>query len=84
MQNALSALKMLCMDKTSSQIIDELGGTQSVADLCEVKPPAVSQWRTEGIPRARLMYLRAIRPDVFGGSVPSSTQKNTRQSSQVG
>lgn len=48
-----------------SRIIDAIGGTGEVAKLCEVQPSAVSQWRTDGIPRARLMYLRVIRPDAF-------------------
>ena len=34
--------------------------------MCEVNDSAVSQWRKDGIPRSRLMYLRAVRPDVFG------------------
>lgn len=46
-------------------IIDRLGGTSETARLCEVQPPSVSEWRTNGIPKARLMYLRSIRPDVF-------------------
>ncbi len=48
-----------------SDIIDALGGTAAVARLCEVKQPSVSDWRKDGIPRARRMYLKAIRPDVF-------------------
>lgn len=48
-----------------SDLIDQLGGTADVAGLCEVTLSAVSQWRTEGIPKARLMYLRAVRPDLF-------------------
>jgi len=48
-----------------SQIIDRLGGTTAVARLCEIRPASVSEWRTKGIPKARLMYLRVIRPDVF-------------------
>lgn len=58
----------------ANQIIDELGGTAAVAGICDVKPPSVSEWRRTGIPRARLMYLRAVRPEVFeklgaGGTV---------------
>ena len=49
----------------ANKIIDELGGTNEVARLCEVTAQAVSQWRTEGIPPARLMYLKVVRPDVF-------------------
>lgn len=49
----------------SSKIIDDLGGTSKVATLCEVSMAAVSQWREDGIPKARLMFLRAVRPEVF-------------------
>lgn len=54
------------------KIIDALGGTAEVARLCKVTPQAVSQWfgqERDGtqrqIPAARLMYLKAVRPDVF-------------------
>lgn len=50
---------------TADEIIDALGGTSEVARLCEVKDPSVSQWRRHGIPNYRLMYLKAIRPEVF-------------------
>lgn len=46
-------------------LIDQLGGTVAVARLCEVTSQAVTQWRRTGIPRARLMYLRAVKPAVF-------------------
>lgn len=49
----------------ANYIIDALGGTTSVAQLCEVTESAVSQWRHDGIPKARLMYLKVIKPDVF-------------------
>ena len=53
------------MEENSSQIIDALGGTGAVAKLCEVTKGAVSQWRENGIPPARLMFIRLARPDVF-------------------
>jgi hypothetical protein len=49
----------------ANQIIDALGGTAEVARLCNVKSPSVSEWRTNGIPPARLQYLRLLRPEVF-------------------
>lgn len=49
----------------ANQIIDALGGTTKVAELCEVTTGAVAQWRKDGIPNARLMYLRVVRPEVF-------------------
>jgi hypothetical protein len=50
---------------TDSQLIDTLGGTSAVARLCEVTPQAVHQWRLDGIPKARRMYLEAVRPEHF-------------------
>lgn len=50
---------------TDAQIIDALGGTSEVARLCEVTPGAVSQWKTEGIPKPRLMFLKLARPKIF-------------------
>lgn len=51
--------------ESPSEIIDRLGGTVAVARLCEVEPPSVSEWRHRGIPRARLMYLKLAKPEVF-------------------
>lgn len=65
----------------SNTIIDALGGTAEVARLCNVKSPSVSEWRRTGIPEARVLYLRLLRPDVFGpapandASEPASDQK---------
>jgi hypothetical protein len=53
----------LAMDPNT--IIERAGGTCAMAILCEVSKQAVSQWRNDGIPRARLMYLKAVRPDLF-------------------
>lgn len=55
------------MDKnlTADEIIDALGGTSKVAQLCDVKDPSVSQWRRAGIPNYRLMYIKAVRPEIF-------------------
>jgi hypothetical protein len=57
----------------ANKIIDDLGGTNEVARLCDIKPASVSEWRTNGIPKARLMYLRLLRPDVFGEKRGKST-----------
>jgi len=48
-----------------SALIDRLGGTMAAAEFFEVKGGSVSPWRYTGIPRARMMYLRAVRPDLF-------------------
>jgi len=48
-----------------SALIDKIGGTVIAAKLFEVRPQAISQWRHTGIPRARLLHLRAVRPELF-------------------
>jgi len=46
-------------------IIDQLGGTNAVARLCDIKSPSVSEWRTKGIPKPWLKYFQMLRPDLF-------------------
>lgn len=59
----------------ANTIIKLLGGTFEVARLCDTTPQAVSQWRKKGIPKSRLMYLRVVRPDVFGEQPEPSEHK---------
>lgn len=40
-----------------SILIDMLGGTSRVAEIFNISPPSVSEWRKSGIPEARMMYL---------------------------
>lgn len=49
----------------AQEIINRLGGTAKTAALCNVTPGAVSQWIPNGIPSARLMFLKLARPDAF-------------------
>ena len=57
-------------DPIACQIIDGLDGTGAVADLCEIDPGAVSQWRRKGIPKSRVKFLRLARPDFDWSCVP--------------
>ena len=56
---------MFGMNEYANKVIDALGGTVEVSKMCNVTTGAVSQWRDNGIPDARLMYLKVIRPKVF-------------------
>ena len=70
------------MDKTAhpdSALIDRLGGTCAVAELCAVKPPSVSVWRKTGIPKARLMFLQLARPEAFGARRSQGKAANARR-----
>lgn len=43
------------------ELINRLGGTFAVAQLANVKPPSVSEWKSNGrIPDDRLIRLAAI------------------------
>lgn len=59
------------MQTDHSWLIDEFGGTSAVAKMFDIEPASVSYWRAKGIPKARLMYLKAVYPDKFAsdGSV---------------
>lgn len=57
----------LQMDQIANTVIDRLGGTSAVAKICEIKPPSVHEWRENGIPKARLQFLRLAYPQAFEG-----------------
>ena len=42
----------------SAQVIEALGGTVAVANLCGIEPPSVSEWKSKGITRPYLLFLR--------------------------
>ena len=50
--------------KIANRIIDALGGTSAVAELFEITVGGVSQWRTNGIPKPRMQYIKLLRPDL--------------------
>jgi len=50
---------------TDAELIKELGGARAVAKLCDVSTAAVHAWARNGIPRARVLHLRVVRPDLF-------------------
>ena len=63
------------MNTEAMRIIEALGGTSKAASICEVDDSAVSQWRHSGIPRARLLFLKAAYPKLFNGKRPHRREK---------
>jgi hypothetical protein len=65
----------------ASTLIDRLGGTSKVAVGLGVTPPAVSMWRTAGIPASRWVRLTEIAAssgigltlDMLAASSPATT-----------
>ena len=47
------------------QVIDRLGGTSAVARICELSDGAISQWRTNGIPKGWRRFLKEKFPSAF-------------------
>lgn len=45
---------------TPEKLISGLGGTLLVAKFLNLKPPSVSDWKRNGIPRGRLIELAPI------------------------
>jgi DNA-binding transcriptional regulator YdaS (Cro superfamily) len=62
------------MELNPNTAIALLGGSTEAARFFEVTVGAVSQWRENGIPKARAMYLRAARPDVYQESLRTAAE----------
>jgi len=77
-------LGMSTLNHDPNKIIDALGGTNAVARLCEIAPGSVSDWRKTGIPKARLMFLKLARPDVFKNHTKKAALSMTGQSGPDG
>ena len=41
----------------TNEILDLLGGTGSVATICQIRDGSVSGWRKTGMPKSRYMFL---------------------------
>lgn len=53
------------MELDPNIVIDRLGGTGAVADICDIKAPSVSGWRKHGIPKPWLRFFQLAFPDAF-------------------
>ena len=62
--------------KKHQALIEQIG-TPALMELFEITKGAISQWRTSGIPKARLMYLKLHSPELF---VEFKKSKSTKQS----
>ena len=67
---------MYGMNLHASKVIDALGGTAEVARMFGVRMPSVSGWRTEGIPKARMMYIKWHIPLRLMVWIPTSPPPN--------
>lgn len=61
------------LNNEAIELIEQLGGNAKAAELCEVSRAAVSQWRHNGIPKAQLKFIKAVRVDLFPVGVGQGT-----------
>ncbi len=55
------------MNTHATKVIEALGGTAETARLFGISMPSVSDWKKDGIPRARMMFLQATRANLLNG-----------------
>ena len=55
------------MNIHASKVIDVLGGTAAVARIFDISMPSVSDWKHLGIPKPRMMFLRAVYAEKLVG-----------------
>jgi len=55
------------MNIHATNVIEALGGTAEVARIFNISMPSVSAWKKEGIPDARVMYLRVAKKKELAG-----------------
>jgi hypothetical protein len=66
-----------------AELIEKLGGPAKVADLLQYSDESGTQrvwnWTKRGIPEARMMYLKVVRPDVFQDQEKPNARKQSTQ-----
>lgn len=67
------------MNTHATQVIEALGGTAEVARLFDISMPSVSDWKRDGIPSTRMMFLRvAKRKELVGIDLTAATAPRRR------
>ena len=60
----------------AEELISALGGDVQAAEFWEVTRQAVAKFRKQGrIPNARMLHLKAARPDLFAGQHSASREQ---------
>jgi len=64
-----NAKDSLCKLKEEIElIVKRLGGPSATARMFTISDAAVQQWKANGLPEARELYLRYTRPEVLVGT----------------
>lgn len=72
------------MNEAATKIIDRLGGTAKVSRMFGLTMPSVSDWKRDGIPHARMMFLRvAKRKELVGFDLEAATARQAKPTQEV-
>ena len=64
------------MNTQAIKIIEALGGVAAVARIFKIAMPSVTAWKSEGIPDARMMYLKvAYAAELEGIDLDAATSQ---------
>lgn len=68
------------MNQSATQVIDALGGTAAAARIFNLSMPSISDWKKDGIPAARVMFLKvAYRKALAGIDLKAATSQRRTQ-----
>lgn len=59
----------------AKRVIQALGETAAVARICRIDMAAVSQWKTNGVPKYRMDFFEAKFPDLDWDYLQGRTNK---------
>lgn len=73
------------MNVAATEIIERLGGTAKVSRIFGLSMPSVSDWKRDGIPRARVMFLEAAhRGKLVGVDFAAATSRKHKRGAHEG
>lgn len=67
-------------NEAAVKVIEALGGTAAVARIFGLEMPSVSDWKKDGIPGARMMFLRVAKAKQLRGiDLAAATSAGTKK-----
>lgn len=75
---------MCRMNTAATEIIERLGGTAKVSRLFGLAMPSVSDWKRDGIPQARVMFLKvAKKKELAGFDLDAATARKPKTTTEA-
>lgn len=72
------------MNTAATEVIERLGGTAKVSRLFDLAMPSVSDWKRDGIPKARVMFLKVAHKKALAGvDLEAATARKPKAATEV-